>query len=164
MKAKINGIEVEGTPEEILEFNLKMEKHINQLVIDMKKYTPFPSPSIAPSPHLLPMITSNNFDSYANTGVNNMCPARIMEVDYGKDKSYVTFKDLKNNSIQTLSFSKPNNFTCKEMSDFIIQNSFHKNIDQIHIHTNGFGIGVYDFLYQSHLKDKIVPLKQVKSL
>lgn len=161
VKAKINGIEVEGTPEEVYEFNLKMKKDIDKLVVDMKDYA-FPSPSIAPSPHLLPLITSNICDLHKEK--ISVSPVRIMEVNYGKEKSCVTFKDLKSNTIQNLSFSESDNLTCKEMSDFIVENSFYSNIDQIHIHTNGIGMGVYDHLCQTHLKERVVPLKHVRSM
>ncbi|WP_063563054.1 hypothetical protein [Paenibacillus sp. O199] len=100
MKAKIHGIEVEGTPEEILDFNLKMEKHINQIVLDMKKYSPFPSPSITTSTHLLPLISSSiNHSKCISVPIQK--PTVIMEVDYGRDKSVIIVKDLNKRTSQT---------------------------------------------------------------
>jgi hypothetical protein len=156
MKAKIQGIEVEGTPEEILEFNLKMEKHINQLVIDMKKYSPFPSPSVAPSPHLLPQITSTTNHSKCIT-VPIQKSNVIMDVDYGKGKTNITIKDIENKTIQTTSLTETDSQSCKTISEFIIYHVVRKNIDCIHIDTTGAGIGVYDHLMQSQIRDKVIP-------
>lgn len=38
MKANVHGIEVEGTPEEIAEFKLKLEKQISDAIDKMKEY------------------------------------------------------------------------------------------------------------------------------
>ncbi|WP_339194055.1 hypothetical protein MKY95_19650 [Paenibacillus sp. FSL P4-0176] len=156
MKAKINGIEVEGTPEEVLEFNLKMEKHINQLVIDMKKYSPFPSPSIVPSPHLLPQITSTIGHSKC-VSVPIQKSNVIMDVDYGREKTNVTIKDIENKTIQTTSLTETDNQSSKSISEFIIYHVARKNIDFVHIDTSGAGIGIYDHLMQSQIRDKVIP-------
>lgn len=61
MKAKIHGIEVEGTPEEIFDFKLRMEKHIDQMIKEIRKpkYQMAPSSALHPFP-LGPNITSWN--------------------------------------------------------------------------------------------------------
>ncbi|PYY28366.1 hypothetical protein [Paenibacillus illinoisensis] len=156
MKAKINGIEVEGTPEEILEFNLKMEKHINQLVFDMKKYSPLPTPSVDPSPHLFPQITSViNHSKCISVPIQKS--NKIMDVDYGRGKTNITIKDIENKTIQATSFTETDNLSCKSISEFIVYQVVCKNIDYVHIDNTGVGMGVYDHLMQSQISDKVIP-------
>lgn len=158
MKAKINGIEVEGTPEEILEFNLKMEKHINQLVIDMKKYSPFPSSSVAPSPSLLPSITSSISHSKC-ISVPVQKPTVIMEVDYGRDNSVIIIKDLIKRTSQAKTFDRDKNMDIKEMSMYVVVIALARGVSEIHINTSGIAKALYDQLMSSQVKDRVIEFK-----
>ncbi|WP_440110374.1 hypothetical protein [Paenibacillus sp. QZ-Y1] len=158
MKAKINGIEVEGTPEEIVDFNLKMEKHISQLVFDMKKYTPFPSPSIAPSPYELPLITSTINQSKC-ISVPIQKPTVIMEVDYGRDSSLIIVKDLNKRTSQTKKFDAAQNMDIKEMSLYVLTIALMRGVNEVHINTNGIAKALYEHLMSSEIKDRVIEFK-----
>lgn len=144
MKAKLNGIEVEGTPEEILDFNLKMGKHINQIIVDMKKFSPYPSPSIAPSKCISVPVHK---------------PSVIMDVDFRRDQSVITIKDLNKRTSQTKQFDNEQNMNIMEMSLYITTFALMRGVNEVHINTNGIAKGLYEQLMSSEIKDRVVEFK-----